>query len=898
MDSGTTLGHYKVLSLLGKGGMGEVWRARDTKLGREVAIKTLPEEFAKDADRLARFEREAKLLASLNHPNIAAIYGLEESNGTRFLVLELVDGDTLADQIKRGALPVEESLKLALQIAEALEAAHEKGVIHRDLKPANIKVTPDGNVKVLDFGLAKAFAGDESGVDVANSPTLSMQATQQGIILGTAAYMSPEQAKGLATDTRTDVWAFGAVLYEMLTSRQVFAGEDVSTILARVLERDPDFTALPEKLNPKLRDALRRCLQKNAKQRYHAIADIRLDIETVLSDPSGVLTQPVAEVAQSVPQSKLPWVASVVLGMVVASVAIWNLKPDPTVEVARFVLPDVAIIRSANNIDLAISPDGRHIVYPAAGGNGLYVRAVDQLEETQVASETAPFNPFFSPDSGWIGFHRTVDRALMKISVLGGPAVKICDLNSALRGASWSPDDDIIFGTADTANGLMRVSAGGGEPELLTTPETGQNHLWPEILPDGNAVLFTITGGEGAEGFQVAVLDLETDQQRVLIPGGANPRYVSTGHIVYGIAGTLRAVAFDAARLRVLSDPVPVLGGIETRPDGAAQYALSRVGSLVYIPGDAGSAEDQRTLALVDRNGNLERLNVPPREYLSPRLSPDGNSLAVQTEEDELSAIWIYDLSSGAQMRRLTLAQDGNNVRPVWTPDGQRITFSSNRDGTDSIWWQRADGSGAAERLIAGEDGSSIWPEAWSPGGQTLSFAKRTEGMESIWTLSLGNEPELFYDITDSRQFGSAFSPNGQWLAYWSGEGGSNEIYVQPFPAVPGVRHQITQNSGAFPLWSPDGNELFYRPSPAGLGILNRIGIDEQPIFSFSSEQALPVEEFVIVANYRGYDITPDGQRFLMVFTGDQTDAAEPARPQINIVLNWFEELKQRVPVP
>ncbi len=548
MNPGTQLGHYEITDKLGQGGMGEVWKARDQKLGREVAIKTLPEEFAQDEERLARFEREAKLLASLNHPNIATIHGLEEDNDTRFLVLELVEGDTLADRLKHGAIPVEESLKLALQIAEGFEAAHEKGVIHRDLKPGNIKVTPDGKVKVLDFGLAKAFAGDGADVNLSQSPTLSMAATQQGVILGTAAYMSPEQASGLEVDKRSDIWAFGVVLFELLAGRGLFTGETAPHILASVLKTDPDWKSLPPNLHPRLRLLLERCLEKESKDRYGDISDARVDVQRVLADPVGVLVQPATEVVQAAPQSKLPWVAAFALGLALAGIAVWNLKPDapdasgPLIRFSQLLPEDQQFTRTGRPV-VAVSPDGSRIVYVA--NNQLYLKAMDTLEASGIpGTDDDPAAPFFSPNGQWIGFWSGVDRQLKKIAVSGGAPIMLSDAENPLGVPSWEADDTIVFGQSE---GIKRVSANGGEAELLVA---GANISTPQMLPDGQTLLFFDHVAD-----EIAVQSLNSDERTVLLPG-EYPRYVSTGHIVYGIEDVLSAVPFDVRSLELRGGPV------------------------------------------------------------------------------------------------------------------------------------------------------------------------------------------------------------------------------------------------------------------------------------------------------------------------------------------------------
>ena len=614
MTPGTQLGSYEILSPLGKGGMGEVWRALDSKLGREVAIKTLPEEFAKDEERLARFEREAKLLASLNHPNIAAIYGLEEDNGTRFLVLELVEGDTLADRLKRGAIPVEESLKLALQIAEALEAAHGKGVIHRDLKPANIKVTPDGKVKVLDFGLAKAFAGDGSGANLSQSPTLSMAATQQGTILGTAAYMSPEQASGLEVDKRSDIWAFGVVLFELLAGRGLFTGETAPHILASVLKTDPDWNSLPPNLHSRLRLLLERCLEKESKDRYGDISDARVDIQKVLSDPDGVIVQPVADITQGPPKPMLRWIAvTAVVSVVVAGLAGWYLKPSEPRPAIRFyhVLPEGQAFTGVGRPMLAVSPDGSEFLYNT--NEGLYLRSMDELYARLVTEENLR-NPFFSSDGQWVGYWSFADSQLKKIAVTGGAAVTLCAATNPY-GASWGLDHTIVFGQPE---GIMRVSANGGTPELLVATEQGEQVHGPQILPDEKSVLFTLTSATGQTRWdeaEVVVQSLETGERKVLVEVGSDGRYVPTGHLIYAFEDVLFAVPFDLASLEVTGGPVPIVEGVaraNANQTGTGHFSFSTDGSLVHAVGGVGTSVN-RILALVDQSGVAEPLKVPAR---------------------------------------------------------------------------------------------------------------------------------------------------------------------------------------------------------------------------------------------------------------------------------------------
>ena len=782
MESGTKLAHYTISSLIGKGGMGEIYRAKDEKLGRQVAIKVLPEEFAKDADRLARFEREAKLLASLNHPNIAAIYGLEEHGGARFLVLELVEGPTLGDRFKQGAIPVEESLKLALQIAEALEAAHENGVIHRDLKPDNIKVTPDGKVKVLDFGLAKAFEGDVADVSVSNSPTLSMAATQQGIILGTAAYMSPEQASGEATDKRADIWSFGVVLFEMLTGRQMFTGKNTTHILADVIRAEPEWNSLPVNLHPRLRLLIERCLEKESKDRLSGISDARVDIERVLSDPEGVLVQPVAAVVQATPQSKLPWVAATALTATIVGLIVWFLTqpgPQPPVRLTA-VHPGTEVPGLSFDTDVALSSDGTRLVYATGGGREgrIYVRALDELEPTLLVEAGRSLS--LSPDGQWVGF--VSGGTLSKVAINGGPTVPIASINGAPRGTAWGPDDTIVVATASADTGLFSVSAAGGEIEVLTTPdsETGElDHLWPSYLPDTNAVLFTITNNQGIDNSQIAVLDLDTGEYQILIQGGSNPLYAASGHIVYGVAGTLRAVPFDLDSLEVRGTPVPVLEDVVTKQSGAASFSVSLDGTFAYIAAN-GPSVPERTLVWVDREGNEEALSFAPANYGRPRVSPDGTRVALHIGGPDGPDVWIGELARGT-LSRLTTTPGVDNV-PLWTLDGEHVVFATGREqsGQLSFFQGLADGTGTVENLLTSEASGTFMPWGWSPDGMSMIFTYGTPPGLDIGLLMMESDESwqpLFQ--TEANEETPALSPDGSWVAYVSDQTGQSEVYVE-----------------------------------------------------------------------------------------------------------------------
>ncbi len=890
---GTRLGSYELGAQIGAGGMGEVYQAHDTKLGRDVAIKVLPEAFAHDSERLSRFQHEAKMLASLNHPNIATIHGLEQSNGTSYLVMELVSGETLAERIKRdGAVPVEEALTVAKQIAEALEAAHEKGIIHRDLKPANVKVTPEGKVKVLDFGLAKAFASEIADSNPSQSPTLSAVATMQGVLLGTAAYMSPEQARGKAVDKRTDIWAFACLLYEMLTGKQAFDGDDITEILAAVVKSEPDWRVLPSSAPAQIRNLLRRCLQKDKAFRMQAAGDIRIEIQEAISTPA-------AEAQGDVAVSKLGgWRLPVSLGLstlivaAIAGFAGWNLKPAPASTpqpVTRTVInlpPGQQLAGLNDGSAVALSPDGTHLAYVArqGGTQELYLRAMDSLEAKPIPGTEGAGNPFFSPDGQWVGFFAA--GKLKKVSVSGGGALTLGD-TAFPRGGSWGSQGMIAFSPAGVGV-LQQVSDSGGAPKPLTRFEKGDlSHRWPEFLPGGKAVLFAAgPSGVTFSNAQVAVQSVGTGERRNLIQAGSNPRYAPSGHLVYAQGGSLMAVPFDPQRLVVTGTANAVVEGVLQSPvTGITQYSISATGSLVYVPG--GIQATQLSLVWVNRNGTEQPLTAPGRAYFAPRLSPDGRRVAVGIGEQE-TQVWQYDLSRDA-LTRFTFAGNLNTVS-VWTPDGKRIAFESNKEGTPNLFWQLADGSGGLERLTTSEHVQI--PMSWSPDGQLLAFNDINPNPtvhRDILVLRMGDRKVQPFLRTGFDEGLPRFSPDGRWLAYVSNESGRNEIYVQSYPG-PGGKWQISSEGGTEPAWNSNGRELFYRTGNKMMAV----EIATQPGFVAGKPRMLfegRYESSPIAGH--NYDVSPDGQRFLML---KPSEAAEAASTQIVVVQNWFEELKRRVP--
>jgi Tol biopolymer transport system component len=891
---GTLLGSYEITCLLGRGGMGEVWRAHDKRLERDVAIKTLPDEFANNEERLARLQREAKLLAPLNHPNIASIYGLEESGPARFLILELVEGETLADRLIRGAIPIDEAISLALQIAAALEAAHEKGIIHRDLKPGNIKITPNGKVKVLDFGLAKALANESGDTALSNSPTLSMAATQQGVILGTAAYMSPEQARGRRVDKRADIWAFGCVLYEMLTGQPPFAGADISEVLAGVIKSDPDWNSLPAVVPTMLRVFLKRCLEKDPGRRINDIGDVRLALEGAFD---AAVTPAAASVTTKPPASRrrnIFVVAACLFVAVLATMLSWvALRPRATPVVRLTATPpgplQIAGNPDALDGDIAIAPDGKRIVYAMGDTNltqQLYVRTLDQLEAKLLTGTNSARSPFISPDGNWIGFFEESERAgsikgsLKKVAINGGPAVTICSIDGFPRGASWGADNRIIFATSGAPeSGLLRVDAGGGTPEVLIRLEKNQPaHLFPEILPGSRAVLFTSQGGT-LQNPQIVVLDLTTGAQKVLIPEGSTPHYVA-GYIVYAFAGTLRAVPFDINRLEIRGNPVPVIENAVIKASGAADFSIAPDGTLVYVAGANQSVST--TLIWVDRQGHEEPLDVPPRMYVYPSISPDGTRAALEIG-DQANDIWIWDFMRRT-LTRLTF-DPGLNRGAVWTPDGRRLAFSAQREGSEDIYWQSADGTGAPEPLTKG---ANLVPLSFSPDGKRL-LALPSTGPQDIFVVNMDGEHRtepLLHTAFNERN--AEISPDGRWIAYESDESGEGEIYVRPLPEINGGRWQISVGGGTRPAWSRNGRELFYfvdRP-----GKLMGVAIQPGSRFAASNPQVIFEGEYPAPVILRNYDVSPDGKRFLMI-RNSQSAKAMPT--QLVVVLNWLDELKR-----
>ena len=887
LQAGTRVGPYEVISWLGAGGMGEVYRARDTTLGREVALKTLPEELARQPDRLARLKQEARILASLNHPGIATVHGLEQSDGgVPVLVMELVEGETLADRLRRGPLPLHEAVKVAHEIALALEAAHEKGVLHRDLKPANIRLAPSGHVKLLDFGLAKALrkATVDSRLDTDTAPH-----SELGTVLGTAPYMSPEQAKGQEPDRRGDIWAFGCVMYEMLAAKRAFAGATFSETVAAVLDREPDWKALPPRDPPAARRLLKRCLQKEKDKRLHDIADARLELEETLAAPapaSGEEDAVIADRPRTSGQGRLGsrsfWF---VVGGLLLGAGVWRLGTSrplderPVVRMA-IALPPAETVAVWYTAAVALSPDGKQVAYVAwrGGRSQIYVRALDRLEARPIPGTEDAHLPFFSPDGLWLGF--SDERKLKKVRLSGGAPATVC-YGGETRGVSWGSDGTLVF-TRDSASGLERVSAEGGTPEVLTTLDASRDessHRFPEVLPGGQAVVFTVKTHEAPQPWadaRIEAFSFRTRKRSVLITGGTNAHYAD-GRLIYERSGALWAVPFDPVRLQVGGPSVMVLEGVSSSASyGSADFGVSRDGSLVYVPGRMRGTD--RRLMRVNRTGKREPLTDSRQAFSALSLSPDGHRLAL-TIEAANDQIWIHDLE------RSTLSPQTlrwNNGEAIWTPDGRHLTFASDREGPSNLFQQPADGSGPAERLTTNANWQNA--QAWSADGKTLVFSEYGATAD-LWILQMDGDrkPRPFLS-GPFNQHSARISPNGRWLAYVSDESGREEVYVVPFPGSRG-RWPISTDGGSQPQWAKSGRELYYWFGDRMMAVT----VTSDTTFSATKPTFL-FDAKALSGEVLTYDVTPDGD-FLMIEPGE----SDMPPTQINVVLNWLQEVRQSV---
>jgi len=939
LAAGMKIGPYEIQSALGVGGMGEVYRARDTKLNRDVALKVLPEAFSRDLERRARFQREAQLLAALNHPQIATIHGIEETDERITLVMELVEGPTLAERLAHHGgralsslpalpdpigpgLPIGEAVAIAKQLCDAIEYAHERGIVHRDLKPANIKLkvrgahfsghvgphphaqggsglpprtediltsrgdpTParaagarlerrlpaadvaDCTVKVLDFGLAKALDQTPTATSVSHSPTLSVAATREGMILGTAAYMAPEQARGLDADRRSDIWAFGCVLFEMLTGKQAFSGNTISDTLAAVLRADPEWTSLPLATPVAVRRLLRRCLEKDAKRRLQHIGDARLELD----EPDAIQTdaQPAAERTR---RSIWPLMVASAAGAAIAGFAGWMLAPGTApAPVRRFTIPIPAAAAQATTggFDIALSPDGRTLVvaYPSVG---LVKRQLDGLSLEPVRGAEGGTSPFFSPDGTWIGFR--AEGKLKKVPTEGGLATTICDApgGPAVR-ATWGDDGSIIM-TRDTD--LYEVPSTGGTPKLFLKSDNDGMFAQPRFIPGSKAVLVQ----RGSREARIEAIELQARARHPLVEG-TNPQLAATGHLVFEQRGGIWAVKFDPKRLAVVGAPVPVVESVRFTFGNQALFSAARDGSLAYIAGNLGT---NRSLVWIDRAGKTTAALQAQGGFQSPRLSPDGKRVVVSVSDGSNLDLWSYEFERGTRLR---LTTSGSNRRNVWSPDGTQIAFyATPLQRADQDLYVMPSTGGEPKRLLARP--GPQFPDTWSPDGRFLVFAE-IEGAgggrgRDLWLLPIGEPPRPLL-VTRFYERGAVFSPDGRWLAFVTDEPGRAEVYVQPFPG-PGPKVPISTNGGLQPMWSRDGRELFYREGDSLMAV--PIQLDPIRVGAARKLFELPGATYNLDQNFADYDLAPDG-RFLAIRSDSE------AQVEIQIVLNWTEELRR-----
>jgi len=905
LEKGKVLaGKYRIIEEIGRGGMGVVYQAEDTGLGRQVAIKVLPDQFAKDPERLARFEREAKVLGFLNHPNIAAIHGLDESDGKRFIVLELVEGETLAERLSRGPLSLPEILEVCRQIAEGLEGAHEKGIIHRDLKPANVKITPEGKVKILDFGLAKAFRDEPSAIDMSQSPTITDQMTRPGMIMGTAAYMSPEQARGKPADKRADIWAFGCILYECLTGKRTFEGETITEIVAAILKGEPDWQALRADTPGNVRAVLRRCLQKDPRERIHDIADARLEIEASTSYPS--------ETVPARRRFSLPWLAAgaaivFLAGILIDRVLIRHPQSSPS---APAVTATIKVepghwldgMRRAMEMErpsctaMAISSDGRFVFYSASEENTgpqarpqLFLRRMDQSEAKPIAGTEGGISPFLSPDDRWVGFW--ADGKLKKIPVDGGIATALCDAPS-IYGANWGSDNGIVF-TDGNATGLSKVSAEGGKPEILSKPDPKReetSHRLPFWLPNGKGILFTVMRHNLDPQPWLALLRMDTREWSVLLQDAADARYVPTGHLVFLRQGMLMAVRFDLSGQEVIGQPAALVQNVMQTFSTSAiyhtcagQFGISATGSLIYAAG--GLVPDlKNSLVWVDQKGTEQPVTDLRLPFFAPRLSPDGQGIAYVTSARQWQ-VWVYDLERGTNSR---LTGEGRAGSLLWTPDGKRLLFGWQKSVASNLFWQPYDGSSPMERLTTGE--YNQFPGSLSSDGKTVALVEtHPDTGYDISVLDVPSGRVTPFLNTKSEEEYPDFSPDGRWIAYSSNESNRAEVYVRPFPG-PGMKRLVSTEGGSQPLWARNGKQLFYRWQ-------NQVWVvDVRTDGSFSTGKPRLLFEksgYGLAIPIRGYDLSLDSQRFLMV----KLEQRKPSPiTEMILIQNWFEELKHLLP--
>jgi serine/threonine-protein kinase len=892
LGAGTNIGPYSILSQVGAGGQGEVYKARDTRLNRFVAVKVLPERLSQNPELKARFEREAQTLAKLSHPHICSVFDIGRHDGTDYIVMEFLEGETLARRLDKGELPLDEALKIAIGIVDALAKAHRQGVVHRDVKPSNVMLTKTG-AKLLDFGLAK-FIASKAVMSVSEMPT-GVDVTAQGTIIGTLQYMSPEQLEGQEADARSDIFACGTVMYEMLTGRKAFEGRSQSGLIAAIMHVDPPrITEVKSMIPPALARVVKMCLAKDPDQRWQSAHDLATELQWIGEggpDPANS-TANTRSVAQGWRRMGSLAVVSSLLGAAVAAIFAWNLKPVASLVPAppgHFVLslPPGQQLADVNFPVIAVSPDGSRLAYVARGNNTpqqIYIRPLNSPDPNPLPGTEDAAHPFFSPDGEWLAFF--TGNKLMKVPLRGGSPLTICSPGGDYwAGGTWGADGQIVFQNVNLGD-LLRVSADGGTPERLTTlnsKSSEQSSRWPEFLPGFETLLFTTsTIASRWQPAQISLYNLRTRERRDLQAGtGTRPRYIPTGYLSYANAGTLMAVAFDSQKMKVLGPPVPIADRVtQSDSSGVAQYSFSDNGVLTYVSG--GVLEGLRKMVWVDRKGKEQAINAPPRDYSrNPRLSPDGHRVAIPIAGVE---IWVYDLERQS-LNRLTFEGSAGGEVPSWTPDGKYITFNSGFPL--NLYWQAADGTGKAERLSTSANIQAI--NSWTPDGQIAAFVEIDPiTATDVWIFRARDRKAEPFLKTPFNEGAPAFSPDGHWLAYSSDESGHTEIYVQPYPG-PGGKWQVSTDGGTEPVWNHNSKEMFYRSGNKMMAV----DVKLEPSFSAGIPKMLFEGPYVRTpGTFPNYDVSPDGQRFLMLKSAEQ----ESAPTQIHVVLNWFDELKRRVP--
>ncbi len=904
---GTKLGPYEIVAAIGAGGMGEVYRARDTRLDRTVAVKVLPQHLANTPVARQRFEREARAVSALNHPHICTLFDVGSQDSTNYIVMEYLEGETLAARLEKGALPLEQVLRTGIEMADALDKAHRAGIIHRDLKPGNIMLTKSG-AKLLDFGLAKASPPLAPGEGPTASATRTTPVTQQGIIVGTFQYMSPEQVEGKELDARSDLFSFGSVLYEMLTGRPAFQGQSQLSVASAILEKDPEpIGALQSMTPPALDRTVRKCLAKDPEDRWQTARDLLLELKWIAEGGSqtGV---PAPTVSRRNLREWTAWAIATAVVLIATVLAIGFIerapKPAQSIRLTAELGADATLSTGVFGAGAVLSPDGTRLAFVAEGADKkqrLYVRSLDQMQATVLSGTEEARDPFFSPDGQWIAFF--AGTRLEKISVQGGVAVTLCDVATGrFRGGSWGDDGMIVFAPG-SQNALSRVSSAGGTPEPYTTldKEKGEfTQRWPQSLPGGKDVLFTSsTTGFGFDDADIVVFSADSRKMKTLVHGGFYARYLPSGHLVYVHQNILFAVPFDLKRLEVTGQPTPVVEGVATSGLGAAQFFVSDSGTLIYVAGSTANLNP--SIYWMDAAGKFTPLRETPGSYNHPAISPDGKRLALDILGGNRRDIWVYEWERD-MLTRLTFSGD-QNYSPVWTPDGQRIVYASADQGAvPNLWWIRADGAGDAQRLT--ERKNPQYPWSWRPDGKTLAFFQQNPGTGfDIMTLFVeGDEksgwktgqPAVFV-ATPSLEVYPSFSPDGRWIAYTSDESGLFEVYVRPFPG-PGGRWEISTGGGRIPVWSRNGRELFYRTSDQRIMVVSYTSSGDS--FHADKPRLWSPGQFTDSAtnfNDINFSLHPDGKRFA-VLKAPGTEAAPPPINKVSFIFNFFDELRRKVP--